>query len=235
MSSENQHAARPGAEQAQKPSDSTLVDRARAGDAAAFELIMRRYNRLLYRLGRGIVRREAEAEEIVQETYLRAFARLGDFRGPQGFSAWLCRIAVNEALARQRRSGRIVSFSDYVEEREGRTLVEQMDTMTATQPDPERLTASGELRGLLEGAIDALPEDFRVVFVLRAIEGLSVAETAEALALRPETVKTRFHRARNALQASLTARIGDELPAMFQFAGARCDRIVAAVLEKLDL
>lgn len=228
-------ASGPAADHERMPPDSALVARVRAGDPVAFELIMRRYNRLLYRLARGVVRREAEAEEVVQETYLRAFTKLGDFRGPHGFSAWLCRIAVNEALGRQRRSGRVLSFADYLSDREGRAAPEDLETMPAEQPDPERLASSGELRRLLEGAIDALPDDFRTVFVLRAVEGLSVAETAAALGLRPETVKTRFHRARNALRAQLTSRIGDALPTIFEFGGARCDRIVTAVFTKLDL
>lgn len=172
---------------------------------------------------------------MVQETYLRAYVKLDGFKGPQGFSAWLCRIAVNEALGRQRRRGRVVSLDDYSAGLSGAHGSGHTETMRTQQPDPERLASSGEMRKLLEDAIDSLSDDFRAVFVLRAVEGLSVAETAEALGLRPETVKTRFHRARASLQRHLTGRIGSNLPSLFEFGGARCDRIVSTVLGRLDL
>lgn len=217
------------------PPESDLVDRIRAGDAGAFEVIMRRYNRLLYRLARGILGSDADAEDVVQESYLRAYASLDDFKGPQGFSAWLCRIAVNEALGRRRRHGRVVAIDDYVARAGGIAPSRHIETMATEHPDPERLASSGELRRLLEGAIDSLSDDFRAVFILRAVEGLSVAETAAALELKPETVKTRFHRARGALREDLAARIGVELPVLFEFGGARCDRVVRTVLERLNL
>lgn len=213
--------------------DHELVRRARTGDAAAFELIMRRYNRRLFRLARSILRNGAEAEDVVQETYVRAYAKLGDFIGPHGFSAWLGKIAAHEALGRLRGSGRVVSLDDYVTSGDGDADVRRIETMTSRQPDPERLTGNGELRRLLEQAIDALPDDFRSVFVLRAVEGMSVADTAEALSLRPETVRTRFHRARHRLQETLGARFDALMPTAFEFGGARCDRIVAAVLARL--
>jgi RNA polymerase sigma-70 factor, ECF subfamily len=214
-------------------SDPDLVERVRAGDAAAFELIMRRHNRRLFRLARSVLRNGAEAEDVVQETYVRAFVKLDDFRGPEGFSAWLARIAYNEALDRVRGWDRVVSLDDYVNDGDGDADARRIETMTSRQPDPERLTGNGELRRLLEDAIDALPDDFRAVFVLRAVEGMSVAETAEALAIPPETVKTRFHRARHRLQEALGARFEVLMPAAFEFGGARCDRIVAAVLGRL--
>jgi RNA polymerase sigma-70 factor (ECF subfamily) len=205
----------------------------RAGDAAAFELIMRRHNRRLFRLARSVLRNGAEAEDVVQETYVRAFAKLDDFTGPDGFPAWLARIAYNEALGRVRGWERVVSLHDYVSDGDGGDDVRRIETMTSRHPDPERLSGNGELRRLLEDAIDALPDDFRAVFVLRAVEGMSIAETAEALAIRPETVKTRFHRARRRLQATLGARFEALMPAAFEFGGARCDRIVATVLARL--
>jgi RNA polymerase sigma-70 factor, ECF subfamily len=214
-------------------SDPDLVERVRAGDAAAFELIMRRHNRRLFRLARSVLRNGAEAEDVVQETYVRAFAKLNDFRGPDGFSAWLARIAYHEALGRVRGWDRVVSLHDYVSESDGDDEIRRVETMTSPHPDPERLTGHGELRRVLEDAIDALPDDFRAVFVLRAVEGMSVAETAEALAIPPETVKTRFHRARHRLQEALGARFDALMPAAFEFGGARCDRIVAAVLARL--
>jgi RNA polymerase sigma-70 factor (ECF subfamily) len=217
--------------------DSVLVERARAGDAAAFELIMRRYNQRLYRLARGILRNGAEAEDAVQETYLRAYEKLADFVGPTGFASWLGRIVINEALGRLRKSGRVVSLDDYVKGPAGAHAddVDQrwVETMQSALPDPERLAASGELRRLLETAIDGLPDDFRAVFILRAIDGMNVAETAACLAIRPETVKTRFHRARRLLQDDLGQKFEALMPAAFAFGGAHCDRITAAVLAKL--
>ena len=156
-------------------SDSDLVERVRAGDAAAFELIMRRHNRRLFRLARSVLRNAAEAEDVVQETYLRAFAKLDAFAGRAGFPAWLARIAYNEALGRVRGSDRVVSLHDYVSDGDGATDVRRIATMTSRHPDPERLAGSGELRRMLEDAIDALPDEFRAVFVLRAVEGMSVA------------------------------------------------------------
>ena len=215
-------------------SDHDLVERVRAGDAAAFELIMRRHNRRLFRLARGVLRNGAEAEDVVQETYARAFAKLDDFIGPDGFSAWLARIAYNEALGRLRGWDRVVSLHDYVSDGDGEADVRRIETMISRHPGPERLSGNGELRRLLEDAIDALPDEFRAVFVLRAVEGMSIAETAEALAIRPETVKTRFHRARQRLQATLGARFEALMPATFEFGGARCDRIVATVFARLQ-
>jgi RNA polymerase sigma-70 factor (ECF subfamily) len=205
----------------------------RAGDAAAFELIMRRHNQRLFRLARSVLRNAAEAEDVVQETYVRAFAKLDDFKGPGGFPAWLARIAYNEALGRVRGAERVVSLHDYVSDGDGDGDVRHIETMTSPHPDPERLTGYGELRRLLEDAIDALPDDFRAVFVLRAVEGMSLAETAATLSIPPETVKTRLHRARLRLQEALGARFDALMPAAFEFAGARCDRIVAAVLARI--
>jgi RNA polymerase sigma-70 factor, ECF subfamily len=214
-------------------SDYGLVERVRAGDAAAFELIMRRHNRRLFRLARSVLRDGAEAEDVVQETYVRAFAKLDEFRGPDSFSAWLARITYHEALGRMRASDRVVSLHDYVSNADGDGDVHRVETMTSPHPDPERLTGHSELRHLLENAIDALPDEFRAVFVLRAVEGMSVAETAEALSIPPETVKTRLHRARHRLQEALGARFEALMPTAFEFGGARCDRIVAAVLVRL--
>lgn len=215
-------------------SDPDLVLRVRGGDAAAFELIMRRHNRRLFRLARSVLRNAAEAEDVVQATYVQAYAKLHEFVGPEGFPAWLGRIALNEALGRVRAWGRVVALDDYVIEREGGAAVRRIDTMSTPHPDPERLAGNAELRRLLEDAIDMLPDEFRTVFVLRAVEGMSVAETAEALSIRPETAKTRFHRARQRLQETLGARFEALMPAAFEFGGERCDRIVAAVLVRLQ-
>ena len=217
--------------------DSVLVERARLGDPAAFELIMRRYNQRLYRLARGILRNGAEAEDAVQETYLHAYEKLADFIGPNGFASWLGRIVINEALGRLRKRGRVVSLDDYVKGGENGTRdgadQRRIETMQTSVPDPERLAANGELRRLLESAIDGLPDDFRAVFVLRAVEGMNVAETAQCLSIRPETVKTRFHRARRLLQDDLGAKFETLMPSTFAFGGAHCDRITEAVLARL--
>lgn len=194
---------------------------------------MRRHNRRLFRLARSVLRNAAEAEDVVQETYLRAFANLDAFAGPAGFSAWLARIAYNEALGRVRGRGRVISLHDHVSDGDGDADGRGSETMTPRHLDPERLTGNGELRRLLEDAIDALPNEFRAVFIARAVECMSVAETAAALSIRPETVKSRFHRARHRLQETLGARFEALIPAAFEFGGARCDRIVAAVLARL--
>jgi RNA polymerase sigma-70 factor (ECF subfamily) len=214
--------------------DTMLVARARSGDGLAFEAIMRRFNRRLYRLARSIVRDEAEAEDVVQEAYVTAYIKLASFVGPHGLGAWLSRITVNLALGRLRRSSRHTSLDGTSE-----TGQLDLDTLLAdlgrVHENPEANAATAELRKLLEEAIDGLPAHFRVVFMLRAVEGLSVAETAAILELRPETVKTRFHRARNLLQRALSERVQSVLGGLFPFAGARCDRIVEAVRTRLAL
>jgi RNA polymerase sigma-70 factor (ECF subfamily) len=194
---------------------------------------MRRHNRRLFRLARSVRRNGTEPEDVVQETYVRAFAKLDDFRGPDGFPAWLARIAYNEALGRVRGWDRVVSLHDHLSDRDGDADVRRIETMTSGHPGPEHLTGKSELRRLLEHAIDTLPDDFRAVFVLRAVEGMSVAETAEALSIPPETVKTRYHRARHRLQETLGACFEALMPAAFEFGGVRCDRIVAAALARL--
>jgi RNA polymerase sigma-70 factor (ECF subfamily) len=223
--------------QAPAPRDAELVARARRGDGLAFELIMRRHNRRLFRIARGLVWNDAEAEDVLQESYLRAYARLGDLVDGQALAAWLARIVANEALGRRRSAARVVSLEEHRargrvgDNGEGGTTV--ASDPASDQPGPERLAVSGELRRLLAAAVDALPDEFRAVFVLRAVEGLSTAETAACLALRPETVKTRLHRARHQLQETLGERLLAASPSLFEFEGARCDRIVGQVLAHL--
>ena len=213
--------------------DARLVDRVRAGDAVAFELIMRRYNRRQYRLARSILKNGSEAEDAVQEAYVRAYEKLDDFNGPAGFSSWLGKIVVNEALGRLRKRGRVISLDDYVKGADGEGEIRRIDILRTQQPDPERLAVNSELRQLLENAIDDLPDDFRAAFILRAVEGMSIDETAQCLSIRPETVKTRFHRARRLLQKSLGAQIDTLMPSTFAFGGQHCDSIVEAVLARL--
>ncbi len=215
------------------PTDVALVERMRRADLLAFELIMRRYNRRLFRIAQSILKDPVEAEDAVQDAYLKVFANIGGFVGPDGFSAWICRIVSNEALGRLRQRGRVVSLeafragADGNERREGEML-------KAPEPGPERLAASGELRRALEDAINALPPDFAAVFMLRAVEGLSISETAACLGIRAETVKTRFHRARRLLRGHLVGRIDQALPGAFDFAGERCNRLVTKVLARVD-
>jgi RNA polymerase sigma-70 factor (ECF subfamily) len=215
--------------------DAALVKRVRTGDLAAFELIMRRHNQRLYRLARGILRNGGEAEDAVQEAYVRSFEKLDDFVGPDGFAAWLGRIVVNEALGRLRKQARVISLEEYTSGPVGGRGDSHVAEMKSSSPDPERLAASSELRFMIEKAIDMLPEDFRAVFVLRAVEGMSVAETAEYLSIRPETVKTRFHRANRQIQETLGAQFDALMPSAFGFAGHRCDRIVAGVFSRINL
>ena len=238
---------------AEEASDLDLVARALRRDGAAFEAIMRRNNRRLYRVARGILRSDHEAEDVVQETYVRAFAKLADFKGPHGLSAWLARIAANEALGRLRRRGQVVLIEDFLKDSGagssgaprgepgvglgvGKAIYEGSPAMMDTRmPNPERQAESAELRRLIESAIDELPDGFRAVFMLRAVEQMSIAETATLLDIRPETVKTRFHRARALMRKTMESRVTGAAEAAFPFAGARCDRIVAKVLARLEL
>jgi RNA polymerase sigma-70 factor (ECF subfamily) len=202
-------------------SDDDVVARVRAGDVGRFEILMRRYNRRLYRTARAIVRDDAEAEDVVQEGYVRAYAHLTQFAGRASFATWLTRIVVHEALARARRRGRFVD-------------AEEIMPVTPTEtPGPEAQASTRELARALEDAIDALPDPFRAVFMLREVEGLSTAETAASLALNEQTTKTRLHRARTLLREHLTASAQAALPGAFAFAGARCDALVRAVLARI--
>lgn len=213
-------------------SDWDLVCRVRNGDSAAFELIMRRNNSRVYRLARSILKNAAEAEDAAQDAYLRAFEKLDSFRGPDGFASWLGRIVLNEALGRLRKSSRIVSIEDHRHDSAMDARVKLADSFMSQKQNPEYLAANSQLRGLLEQAIDELPQPFRTVFILRAVEGLSVAETAELLSIPPDTVKTRFHRARKRLRKSVGATLDELMPGVHPFAGERCDRLVAAVLKR---
>jgi RNA polymerase sigma-70 factor, ECF subfamily len=213
--------------------DAELVARVHRGDGLAFELIMRRRNRRLFRLARSFLRDDAEAEDVLQEAYMRAYARLGGLTDPQALPAWLARIVANEALGRLRAAAHVVLLEEHRTRSHGEGENGPVDDPASDQSDPERLAASGELRRLLEAAVDALPEEFRAVFVLREVEGLSTAEAAACLALRPETVKTRLHRARRLLQEALGGRLLALSPSLFEFGGGRCDRVVARVFQRL--
>lgn len=215
--------------------DRALVERARDRDGAAVRLIMQRHNRRLYRVARGVLHDDAEAEDVVQEAYVRAFTHLDGFRGEAQLSTWLTRIALNEALGRLRRRRMMVELKDvdtFNEQGEDRVIYLPS---ARRDSDPEAAATRAEVRRLLEQAVDRLPVPFRMVFMLRDIEELSVEETAAHLCLRPETVKTRLHRARRLLRQSLDRTLSSAVGELFPCAGARCARITEAVLIKLGL
>lgn len=203
--------------------DEDIVHRVLAGETAMFELLMRRYNERLYRAARAITRDDREAEDVVQQAYVNAYTHLRQFKAEAQFGTWLTRIAVNEALARVRRRGRYEPFDDQ------QSNVEAFVTVNST-PDPEQQAVTGELRGVLEWAIDTLPDGAREVFVLRDVEGLSTAETAESLGVSDDVVKTRLSRARAALRRALLERTGAATADAFRFYRPRCDRLVANVM-----
>ncbi|HEV7921675.1 MAG TPA: RNA polymerase sigma factor [Thermoanaerobaculia bacterium] len=199
--------------------DTEVIDRILGGDTALFELLMRRYNQRVYRSVRGIVRDEAEAEDVMQQAYVNAFGALRQFAGRSAFSTWLTRIAINEAFARIRP--RPVPTD---------TL---MNDIESNAPDPEQQAASAEIGRVMEAEITALPETYRCVLMLREIEGLSTAETAECLGVAEDVVKTRLHRARGMLRDGLYRRAGLTFESLFPFGSARCDRVVARVMARI--
>jgi RNA polymerase sigma-70 factor, ECF subfamily len=205
--------------------DEDLVARVVGGDTAAFELLMRRHNRKVFRAVRSILRGNAEAEDAVQQAYISAYTHLADFAGTSKFSTWLVRIAINEALGRLRRARGLALVDAGVGE--SREQAMSAHTRDAT---PEEACSNRELAAILERAVDELPELYRTVFMLRQIEELSTSETAEILGTSADTVKQRLHRARGLLQERLLAFSEDTLPLAFAFDGERCDRIVARVL-----
>jgi RNA polymerase sigma-70 factor (ECF subfamily) len=206
--------------------DESIVRAVVDGNTPLFELLMRRYNERLYRTARAITRDDREAEDVMQQAYVNAFANLRQFKGEAQFATWLTRIAINEALARVRRRGRYQPFDD-------NPAREDTVVPFPSAPDPERQAFVGELRDLLEWAIDALPGGAREVFMLREVEGLSTADTAASLGVSDDVVKTRLSRARAALRQVLLARAGATTPDVFRFYRPRCDRIVTVVLSAI--
>jgi RNA polymerase sigma-70 factor (ECF subfamily) len=213
--------------------DGDLVRRALARDSSAFRIIMQTYNRRLYRIARSILRDDAEAEDAVQESYVRAFTHLQNFRGESSLATWLSRITINEALGRLR--ARRVTVDLAAVEIQGTAAEIIPFPLTSKSDDPERTMAQRELLQLVEKATDNLPEIYRTVFITRVIEGMSVEETADILNLRPETVKTRLHRARRLVYEQLNKQIGPVLMDAFPFAGRRCERMTAVVMKRLGL
>jgi RNA polymerase sigma-70 factor, ECF subfamily len=214
-------------------SDAELVGRARDRDEAAIRSIMQSNNRRLYRIARGILRNDSEAEDAVQETYARAFTHLEGFRGDSSLATWLARIVMNEALGRLRRQRPSVEWTTL----EPGFLEAQIIQFPLSSPseDPEKSMAQREIQRVVEHAIDELPEAFRIVFITRVIEGMNVEETADVLGLKPETVKTRLHRARTMLRDSVEKKIGPVVMEAFPFAGERCARLTDAIVKRLGL
>jgi len=210
-------------------SDHALVERARrAANDGAFESLMRRYNRRLFRVARSILREDAAAQDAVQEAYIRAFTHLESYEPTGSFGAWLTRICVNEALMLRRRQRPEVSMEDIDE-----AALHALQLPDTDEPATMSLADAGQLRRVLEQAVDTLPEVFRIVFVMRAIEQLSVSETASSLGINESTVKTRLHRANRRLRADLSRRLRLEQLHLFEFLGDRCDQVVAYVLARL--
>jgi RNA polymerase sigma-70 factor (ECF subfamily) len=207
------------------PSDEEVVRQILAGETRLFELLMRRHNERLYRATRAITRDDREAEDVMQQAYVNAFASLSQFKGHAQFATWLTRIAINEALARVARRGKYEVFDE---------ALPQLQSSQAAGSDPERQAFSGELRRLLESAIDRLPDGAREVFMLREVEGLSTAETAASLGVSEDVVKTRLSRARSAMRGWLLEHAGAVTPDAFRFHRPRCDRTVAAVLARIS-
>ena len=204
-------------------SDDALVTKTLNGDLRAFENIMRRYNQRNFRIARSYVRDDSAAMDVVQNAYIQVFTKLDQYKGPNRFSLWLARVVKNEALGYLRKDNVVVEFdSDVLEKRS-----------IPQQQQPDLNAGRKEMQSIIESCIDQLPEKFRVVFMLRAVEQLSTLETAEMLGVKPETVKTRYHRAKNLLRAKLVRFIEPGEIRAFEFAGHRCNHIVASVLEKI--
>lgn len=213
---------------AEAMSDEEVVKHVLTGEITLFEILMRRHNQRLYRVARSILGDDSEAEDVVQEALVRAYTHLNQFAGEAKFSTWLTKIAVYEALARLRPRGRFLEIDSTPESEK-----DSMNLFISKTRDPEEQLLARELNTVLEAAVDALPEAYRSVFMLRDVEEMSTAETAECLDISEESVKTRLHRARALLREELYARIGIATAGAFQFAGPRCDRVVSAVFDRI--
>jgi RNA polymerase sigma-70 factor, ECF subfamily len=202
--------------------DSEVVERVQAGEPALYELLMRRHNQRLFRVIRSVITDDGEAEDVLQDAWVRAFEHLGQFEGRSSFATWVTKIAFYEALTRARKGKRLVAFEDA-----------NGDTVTVTTNDPEKQAMQGELRQVLRSAVDRLPATYRSVFMLREVEQLSTTETAECLNLSEEAVKTRLHRSRSLLRQDLESLLGPAIVESYLFMGDRCDRTVAAVMDRI--
>ena len=207
--------------------DEQVIERVLAGETALYEVVMRRYNTRLYRVARAILKNDAEAEDVMQDAYVRAFQHLDQFAGRAKFSTWLTRIAVHEALARVHKAKRFEEWDDMNESKQDRIRAAQ------TRSDPESEAASGELSRLLEEAIEKLPENYRAVVMMRDVEEMSTSETAECLSITEDNVKIRLHRAHGLLRKELYAKAKISTTEAFPFHADRCDRVVSAVFAVL--
>lgn len=206
--------------------DEQVVSRVLAGQTGLFEILMRRHNERVYRAARAILRDDAEAEDVMQQAYVNAYAHLRQFDGRAKFSTWLLRIAVHEALARARRRQRYTSMDP-------QNAASPPVVPVSAEPDPERLALARELGEFLESAVDRLPDGAREVFMLRQVEGMSTEETADVLGVTEAVVKTRLSRAKRAIRRDLHARAGIAAENSFRFLRPRCDRVVEAVLARI--
>jgi RNA polymerase sigma-70 factor (ECF subfamily) len=211
--------------------ESDLVGFARLGDHGAFRVIMQRCNQRLFRIARAVMQDDAETEDVLQEAYTRAFAGIAGFRGDAAIATWLARIVLNEARGRLRSRAGVIDLGPIEAVPESARRLGLSDR-TAPE-DPEAAAVRAQIRHILERAIDDLPLPFRLVFILREIEELSVAETALHLNLRPETVKTRLHRARRRLREALDAQLADVFDGPYPFLGARCAQLTEAVMARM--
>lgn len=208
--------------------DEEVIARVKAGDTALYEIIMRRYNQRLFRVALAVVRDYSEAEDVMQETYVRAYQHLEQFEGRAAFSTWLIRIAVHEGLSRVRQRNRNLPLEGGVRDGEP-----SMNELKASLPDPEQNASRAELNHLLEEVVLGLPEHFRTVIMLREVEGMNISEIASVLELTEQNVKVRLHRGRAMARDVIAERVGTNARNAFQFMGARCDRIVRIVLARL--
>jgi RNA polymerase sigma-70 factor (ECF subfamily) len=212
--------------------DGTLVAQALAHEEAAVREIVRRYNQRLFRAARSIIRNDADAEDVVQAAYVQAFTHLGSFRAEAQLSTWLTRIVINEAIGRLRRAKPTTGLEQVELEQATSAQIIQFPLLQ-TNPDPETAMSRQEIRALLEQAVDALPEHFRAVFVLRDVEGLSAEETAAQLMIRPETVNTRLFRARRLLRTAIEEQLAPAFSGLFPFDGERCVHMADRVVTEL--
>jgi RNA polymerase sigma-70 factor (ECF subfamily) len=219
--------------------DEEVVARVLAGDVASFEILMRRHNQRLYRIGRAILRNDGEAEDVMQDAYVRAYEHLAQFAGRAKFSTWLSRIAVNESLARRRHLAKHEELEPQMKSKTNMNASDENGPRTerfaASGPNPEEQASSSELQRLLENAIEALPDDFRAVLIMRDVEEMDTAEAAVALDISEENVKVRLHRARALLRKKLyvTLSAGTRHKEAFPFHAVRCDRVVKNVFARI--
>ncbi len=207
--------------------DLEVVERVKAGETALYEIIMRRYNQRLYRIACAIVRDGAEAEDVMQEAYVRAYQHLDQYAGEAMFSIWLTRITINEALRRLRMRKRNFQFEENERDEEG------LMSVVESSPDPEQRASFAEVGGLLEEAILGLPDQYRTVVMMRDVEQMSTAETAASLELTEENVKVRLHRGHAMMRSWLFAHVGESGKNAFPFMGERCNRVVLCVFGRI--